>query len=248
MEQGTFLPPSTPYGYKIVNREIIIDTEQALVVRKIFQWYLDGSSKNQIAQRLNEAGILSSQSKPWRNGGIHYILTNERYIGDSLWQKTYTADVIPAVRHRNTGAREQYYVEGTQPPIVSKETFLRVQRLIKTRKENYGKAPSDMSSPLSKKVICGVCGTLFRRKPQRGKHYWCCIEHDINREKCPIMPVAETSLNASFCRLYYKLKHQSTPILEQMLTNFQMIRNRRMLWSPDIVALNKRISDLSSQN
>lgn len=46
----------------------------------------------------------------------------------------------------------------------------------------------------------------------------------------------------------HKLKHQSIPILEQMLTNLQMIRNRRMLWSPDIVALNKRISDLSSQN
>lgn len=62
------------------------------------------------------------------------------------------------------------------------------------------------------------------------------------------MPISETSLCESFCRLYYKLKHQSIPILEQMLTNLQMIRNRRMLWSPDIVALNKRISDLSSQN
>ena len=49
-------------------------------------------------------------------------------------------------------------------------------------------------------------------------------------------------------QLYYKLKHQSIPILEQMLTNLQMVRNRRMLWSPDIVALNKRISDISSQN
>lgn len=63
-----------------------------------------------------------------------------------------------------------------------------------------------------------------------------------------ITPIRETQIHASFCRLYYKLKHQSIPILEQMLTNLQMIRNRRMLWSPDIVALNKRISDLSSQN
>ena len=62
------------------------------------------------------------------------------------------------------------------------------------------------------------------------------------------MPISETNLYESFCRLYYKLKHQSIPILEQMLTNLQMIRNRRMLWSPDIVALNKRISDLTSQN
>ena len=63
-----------------------------------------------------------------------------------------------------------------------------------------------------------------------------------------ITPVRETQIHASFCCLYYKLKHQSIPILEQMLTNLQTIRNRRMLWSPDIVALNKRISDISSQN
>ena len=74
------------------------------------------------------------------------------------------------------------------------------------------------------------------------------MRHDTNREECPLMPISETSLCESFCRLYYKLKHQSILILEQMLTNLQMIRNRRMLWSPDIVALNKRISDLSSQN
>ena len=63
-----------------------------------------------------------------------------------------------------------------------------------------------------------------------------------------ITPIRETQIHASFCCLYYKLKHQSIPILEQMLTNLQTIRNRRMLWSPDIVALNKRISDISSQN
>ena len=61
-------------------------------------------------------------------------------------------------------------------------------------------------------------------------------------------PIPEIQVQEAFCRLYYKLKHQSIPILEQILTNLQMIRNRKMLWSPDIVALNKRISDLSSQN
>ena len=170
------------------------------------------------------------------------------YIGDSLWQKTYTTEAIPTVRHRNTGACEQYYVEGTHPPIISKEVFTKVQILIQMRKENYGKSPSETIHPLSRKAICGCCGTVLRRKPQRGKYYWCCMRHDTNREECPLMPISETSLCESFCRLYYKLKHQSIPILEQMLTNLQMIRNRRMLWSPDIVALNKRISDLSSQN
>ena len=248
MESGTFLPPSTPYGYRILNKKIEIDPEQAVIICKIFQWYLDGISKEQIAHKLNKAGVLSNQNKAWRAGGIHYILTNERYIGDSLWQKTYTTEAIPTVRHRNTGAREQYYVEGTHPPIISKEVFTKVQTLIQIRKENYGTSPSEMIHPFSRKVICGCCGTVLRRKPQRGKYYWCCMRHDANREECPLMPISETNLYESFCRLYYKLKHQSIPILEQMLTNLQMIRNRRMLWSPDIVALNKKISDLSSQN
>lgn len=219
-----------------------------MIICKIFQWYLDGISKEQIAHKLNKAGVLSNQNKAWRAGGIHYILTNERYIGDSLWQKTYTTEAIPTVRHRNTGAREQYYVEGTHPPIISKEVFTKVQTLIQIRKENYGTSPSEMIHPFSRKVICGCCGTVLRRKPQRGKYYWCCMRHDANREECPLMPISETNLYESFCRLYYKLKHQSIPILEQMLTNLQMVRNRRMLWSPDIVALNKRISDISSQN
>ena len=199
-----------------------------------------------------------SPAEPWRNenrdemlrmtlrvdGKPDYTLVlpaDEEYL-DAV--KTY----LDTVRHRNTGACEQYYVEGTHPPIISKEVFTKVQILIQMRKENYGKSPSETIHPLSRKAICGCCGTVLRRKPQRGKYYWCCMRHDTNREECPLMPISETSLCESFCRLYYKLKHQSIPILEQMLTNLQMIRNRRMLWSPDIVALNKRISDLSSQN
>ena len=75
----------------------------------------------------------------------------KRYIGDSLWQKTYTTEAIPTVRHRNTGACEQYYVEGTHPPIISKEVFTKVQILIQMRKENYGEVSiGDDSSSLKK--------------------------------------------------------------------------------------------------
>ena len=89
---------------------------------------------------------------------------------------------------------------------------------------------------------------MFRRKPQRGKYYWCCIKHDENSEKCRITPIAEQSIYDAFRRLYYKLKHQSLPILEQMLETLRTIRDCRLLWSEDIVSLNKKISELSSQN
>ena len=91
------------------------------------------------------------------------------------------------------------------------------------------------------------CGARVRAKKINQKWYWCCCNHE-ERHECQITPIPETQVQESFCRLYYKLKHQSIPILEQMLTNLQLMRNHRMLWSPDIVALNKRISDLYSQN
>ena len=94
MESGTFLPSAMAYGYKIVDKKIEIEPDAALVVCRIFQWYLDGISKDLIAKRLNEEGIPTTQNKIWRNSGVHYILTNERYIGDSLWQKSYTTDLL----------------------------------------------------------------------------------------------------------------------------------------------------------
>ena len=179
---------------------------------------------------------------------VRYILTNEKYTGDSLWQKTYTSHTLPATRYKNTGEYEQFYAMGTHPPIISKEAFEQAQQLAQKRKSTYGKKLRREPYPLSQKISCGHCGSSYRRKEQVSSAYWCCRKHDTSVKDCPIAPVAEESLYGAFCRLYYKLKHQSIPILEQMLTSLQLIRNRKMLWRPDIVALNKRISDLSSQN
>ena len=248
MESGTFLPSSMAYGYRLDGKKIVIDPEAALVVSRIFQWYLSGVNKTEIAKRLNEEGVPSGQQKQWYAAAVRYILTNEKYTGDSLWQKTYTSHTLPATRYKNTGEYEQFYAMGTHPPIISKEAFEQAQQLAQKRKSTYGKKLRREPYPLSQKISCGHCGSSYRRKEQVSSAYWCCRKHDTSVKDCPIAPVAEESLYGAFCRLYYKLKHQSIPILEQMLTSLQLIRNRKMLWSPDIVALNKRISDLSSQN
>ena len=90
MESGTFLPSSMAYGYRLDGRKIVIDPEAALVVSRIFQWFLSGVNKTEIAKRLNEEGVPSGQQKRWYAAAVRYILTNEKYTGDSLWQKTYT--------------------------------------------------------------------------------------------------------------------------------------------------------------
>lgn len=248
MESGTFLPSSMAYGYKIVNKKIEIDPDAALTVCRIFQWYLDGINKTRIAAMLDDEGVPTNQNKTWRESAVHYILTNERYIGDSLWQKSYTTNTFPTTRCKNNGEREKYYAEGTHPPIIAKETFEQVQKLILLRKDVFGKKKKEHPHPLSQKLICENCGTAFRRKQQRKHAYWCCMKHDTSLADCAMLPIAEESIYDAFCRLYYKLKHQSNSIFEQMIVYLQAIRNQRMLWSPDIVSLNKKISELSSQN
>ena len=87
MESGTFLPSSMAYGYKNREQKLRSNRDAALVVCRIFQWYLDGINKTRIAAMLDKEGIPTNQNKTWRESAVHYILTNERYIGDSLWQK-----------------------------------------------------------------------------------------------------------------------------------------------------------------
>ena len=70
----------------------------------------------------------------------------------------------------------------------------------------------------------------------------------MGKERCPITQIPEEEIHAAFLRMYYKLKHHGEPILTEMLSQLSKLRNRRMLWSEDIIALNKRIGDISEQN
>ena len=248
MEAGTFIPSSMAYGYKLVGRKIEIDADAALVVCRIFQWYLNGVNRTAIAKKLNEEGISSGQCKKWHDASVRYILTNEKYTGDSLWQKTYTSDTLPTTRHKNKGEHEQYYAVGTHPPIIPREIFDQAQNLLQKRETDYRKRNCSGSHPLTGKIVCGCCGSTFRRKEYRGKTRWACMGHERSGKDCPITPITGKTIYEAFCRLYYKLKHQSRPVLEQMLETLQTIRDRRLLWSEDIVSLNKKISELSSQN
>ena len=157
------------------------------------------------------------------------------------------AHTLPARQVRNHGEREQYYAEGTHPPIIDKETFLAAQTLNGRRIEKRG-AVQRQRFPLHGMIVCGVCGTLYRRKVWNGKTFWVCRGHDRGRDNCPSGRIPEEEIHAAFLRVYHKLRLHGEPILEQMIADLQSIRERRMLWSLDIVELNKRIADLSDQD
>lgn len=249
MESGEFLPPTVPYGYIIRDRKITINEEQAAVVRRIYAAYLSGCGMNEIAEQLNAENIpvrTGDTQRKWYHTAISYILSNERYIGDSLWQKTYTTDTLPFSQMHNCGERPQYYATDSHPAILSKEVFSAVQALKAERKETCGAGTEGESTVLRRRLICEKCNSPLRRKVIRENVCWLCQARCA--AGCNITPIRETEIHAAFLRLFYKLKHEGSAILQNMLDKLAELRERQILWSPDIIDLNKQICDLSEQN
>ena len=157
-------------GYtKDQNGKLIIDPVQEHTVKRIYREYLEGSSMYKIANGLEADGVLTGAGgKRWHYSTIKKILTNEKYIGDALLQKTYTTDFLTKTRIKNTGIAPQYYVENDHPAIISREAFLLVQEELVRRRvvhvsSNGKKRVYSSSHCLAQVVYCGNCGELFRR-------------------------------------------------------------------------------------
>lgn len=248
MERGEFNTCKHPFGYRLVSGKLEIFEPEAEIVREIFRQFLCGQSCDEIAEYVTTLGIPTRDGKSrWRRSAISYILRNERYVGNALLQKRYSTDTLPYEKKWNHGERPQYWAEGINQAIITQEIFNAANILIQQRK-TYAPITNCNSEALSRKLRCGCCGSLFRRKICREKNYWACLTHDANRTSCPITQVAESELHTAFLRLYYKLKRQGSGILAQMLTTLQTVRDQRMLWSEDVIELNKRISNITSQN
>ena len=250
MERGSYLPNSTAFGYKVEGGRVVIDEEKAQIVRQMFQDYLNGANSLEIAARLNQEHILSKNGREenWTSGIILYMLSNERYIGDSLWQKTYCTDALPSKHVRNHGEREQYYAEETHPAIIDRKTFNAVQELKGKRREKGRIKGERHNSPLQRVIRCGNCGAAFTRKVGRGIAYWSCYTHCLSASECDMPRVRENEIKNAFLRMYHKLRSNNAQILLQLQADLRAVHNRRLLWSEKIVSLNQRISDITDEN
>ena len=241
MECGEYIPTSQPFGYRLVDGKIEAYEKEAQVVQAIFNRYLSGAGTTEIAKWLNDQQFC----KKWSQRAVSRILRNEKYIGDSLWQKTYQTATLPRKNAVNNGILEKYYVEATHPAIVSREQFNSTQKLLGERNERPAmKANTKIYHP----VMCCSCGSVLRKKMVNGTLYWACKHHEADKTACPITQSPEVQIQQAFLRLYYNLKHQGSHILPDLITNLQSIRERKFLWSVDVIELNKQIAELTSQN
>lgn len=249
MEKGDYISPSTPYGYRLYDRMLEVIPEEADIVRYIFSAYLKGQGKCDIAKELNELGIPRTNGREvWHHSTVSYILTNISYTGDMIWQKTFATDDIPFRQLRNNGQKPKYFVENCHEPIISKEDFEQVQTLMLSRRTQANNGSPSGASLLTKKVYCGNCGTVFRRKTNNGKVYWICRKHDRDKDNCPISQIPEAQITEAILRMYHKLKERYPQILTPLLEQLRALRDTELRSNRKITDIDREIAQLTEQN
>ena len=175
-ENGTIILNHNRFmGYtKGKDGELAIVPEEAETVRLIFRMYLEGTSIAGIKRHLEKEGILTvTGRKIWNEGTISKMLSNEKYMGDALLQKSYTADFLTKTRKKNNGEMRQYYITDNHEGIVAKEIYYAVQQEKQRRAERRKPAVTRRAKEkkkgysskyiLSNLLVCGECGQPYRR-------------------------------------------------------------------------------------
>lgn len=208
MEEGKF---SLAYRYflgyqKGENGILEIVEEEAKIVREIYRLFLDGWTIRAIADHLTGKGVPTPRGKRnWSVSTIMSILTNEKYKGDALLQKTYVADFLTKRVKKNRGEIPQYYIKDSHPAIIDPATFDLVQEEIERRRPNRRRL--HRNSPFTAKIICGDCGGYYGRKvwhsnSEHRKHVWRCNRKYETETTCSTPNLEEPDLQAAFVEAF----------------------------------------------
>ncbi len=236
-ENGTISIGPNLYGFrKGQDGGVEIDEEKATVIRQIARWFLDGDSLHAIADKLAQRHIPSPKGKDtWSTATLRSLLTNEKYKGDALLQKTYRPSLFSDRAVQNDGDLPKYYVEGVLPRILEPEVFDRVQEELAKRgakrpTSEKAKTPFGRYSgkyALSTLVVCSKCGALYRRVTwyRKGEKQvmWRCGTRLDGKANCPDSPtIEETALQAAVMEA---ICHQYIHKEEALEVTMQSIRS-----------------------
>ncbi|MEK5505692.1 recombinase family protein [Paenibacillus sp. FSL P4-0113] len=220
--------------------ELVINEKEAEIVRRIYEEYLDGKSYQAIARGLMRDHIKTAAGgSRWWDSSITLILTNEKYYGALLQQKTVTVDFLTHKRIRNKGQEQQYLIEDNHEPIVSKEIFEAVQKEKARRAKLKGNVMGESKRysskyALSSKVYCGCCGTIFKRRTWNSnnpskKVVWQCKTY-VNEGKaaCDTKSVDEQVLHSAFVRLFNRMYENKERFMKTLKGNIVSVLSSKV--------------------
>ena len=233
-DQGKFpFPYKSMLGYrKSSDGTPEIVPEEAEHVRLIFRLFLLGRSLRQIKEALERRDILTPKgNREWSLTTIENILRNEKYMGDVLLQKTFTPDFLTKKKKKNNGELTQYYITDNHPAIIGREDFLQTQAELTRRagkkkvskkktKSALGKYCSKYA--LSERLVCGECGSMYRRvmwtRKDGKKPMWRCINRlEFGTQYCKHSPsLPEGPLHQAILACIQKVAGNREDILQSL--------------------------------
>ena len=242
-------------GYtKDAHGNLVIEPEEAKVIKRIFYSYLNGMTMKQIADSLKADGILTGgKTKNWRSSSVAKILKNEKYMGDALLQKTYTVDFLSKKRVKNNGIMPQYYVENDHPAIIPKPVFMQVQQIIKRRHngittKNGKHRRLNGKYCFSQKLFCGKCGDILQRnmwyRPEKVAVWRCAsrIRRSKTGRRCMIRNVKEPLLKEASVEAFNQLIEGHELASKQIKDNImKVIENSK---GPTLDQIDQQLEDV----
>lgn len=263
-KQGRFAFRYTGFAFqKGPDGEPEIIPKDAQTILMIAREFLNGDSLKGIKEKLEKAGIPSPAGEPkWTTQTIQRILQNEKYAGDVLLQKTYTADFLEGKVKKNNGELPQYYIQNNHPAIIPREMFFQIQEELARRrskkpantkkaKTNRGRFTSKYA--LSERLVCGECGCYFRRVTWnihgRKQIVWRCINRlEFGPKSCGKSPsLEEAALHTAILEAIRSLVHGQQEEMAAALqdTLIQCIAGKREEASP--IVIENKIKELETE-
>lgn len=262
MKSGTYKFRYNIFGYRRgENGEPEIVEEEAKHIRKIFEIYLDGGSLAKCKEYLEANHVLTRRGgSVWDKTLIKSMLTNEKYCGDMLLQKTYIVDCISHKSKRNRGELPKYLISNSHPAIIDRDTFKLVQAEMSRRASKRrvsDKAVTELGRhsgrfALSDVLVCGECGSPYRRKTWidsvgEKKRLWSClnrIEHGVHG--ClKSVNVYEEQLHEAICRGLMQLYDAEET--KKCLYAALVFVHTRQNEASDVVSLESRLKECNEQ-
>ena len=234
MRNGTYAVRFDMLGYrKGDDGQPYIVHEEAEIVRALFNRFLDGATMGQLKEFLESQNILTRQGKAeWSASVIRKMLSNEKYVGDVLYQKTYCVDCISKKVKVNRGEVTRYLISNNHAPIIDRDTFNLVQAELSRRNSKNKKMDSAITEQgkysgkyaLTDVLICGCCGSHYRRTGKNVKgevqHVWRCLGRIEHRCK-EAVGLEEKKLHAAICRCLSNMMECREEVINLCRTNLQ---------------------------
>lgn len=245
MENGEFVTYNAPFGYKLDKKKyLVVIPEEAEIIKRIFDLYLSGYGVGRIVKTLNEEGVKGPSGK-WTIAGINYILTNEKYIGDSLLQKTYTPQMLPLRNVPNKGELDKYYITNSHQGIISREIFELVKNRMKQVTCERKPAQKHFFTGM---IICEDCGWAYKRKIQNDIVYWVCSRKNMAGHSCSGKNVTEEEIKKSFVLMYNKLRRFEKEVIDKTLSQLLNLREKVAGQNNEISIIDTEIASLCNKN